>query len=1362
MNAGRIRGNVTVLVVTLATLIHGGNILGSTKTYEFVADQSTLIWYLGYTGWSIPHSIEGTFRLTVDFDAGLASFDQVNSFLTDARPPLHYPDLNLNGYSLDELFHMSELAGTVLSSSTARFTGQFDIEGTQVNIVIDISIVEDSVHLLGTCQCAEAGYDFDSFSLDAVALRCKDAYHVDKNGDDNNDGLSRETAFATIQKGIDTADAGDTVLIWPGLYNESINFKGRAITLKSAADAAIIEAPGADAVTFHAGEGPASVLKNFVIRNSGLAISLNYGSSPTISNLTIVDNDFGIAAYENSNPDISNCIFADNRDGNLFGCTARYSCGAGQPADEPIEGLVSHWKFDEGTGTTAYDSAGDNHGTIHGAQWTAGRFNNALDFDGNDGVDVEGSSGAASTLNIHDSDLTVSAWVKTRGTGGTIVARAKPLYITYRLFVDTDKAGINTYRQGSGHWVLSAEEALSANTWYHLVGVFDRTRDIGQVYINGIKEAEGPMTLDPVSNDATTKIGCLLLGQAESAFDGVIDEVMIFNRALSEQQIQQLYSDDQSEPVSHWKFDEGVGSIAYDSAGDNHGTIYGAQWTAGMAGGALDFDGFGDYVRVSDPTSLDLDTRYTVSAWIKTDTISAKNAIIVAYRDRVTPSVLFQLDRYGADMRFVVVDEAANTLVALYPGALLANSWYHVAGVRDGDSLKVFVNGVKGPTVYKAFGQIIPSLVTIGAIDCCARGVHAYFQGSIDEVVVFDGALSDQHIQQLYQGGSGGPGPGLDPLFADPNGGDYHLKSERGRYWPEHDIWVLDKVTSPCIDAGDPADDYSAEPAPNGSRINAGAYGGTASASRSEWTSSVDINGDGVVDVRDISIIADNWLRGAGPTPPPDDNVPPTPNPMTWASPPSALSATTISMTATTAADESGIQYYFECISGGGHNSDWRDEPTYTDSGLDPNTEYCYRVKARDKSASRNETGWSVTAWATTTAADQLVIDDFEDYNNHTPDRIFQWWLDGFGFGAPPPSPPPYYPGNGSGSIIGYPNPPFAEQMIVHAGSQSMPFCYNNNRVGMLKYSETNRTLTDPRNWTLAGAKTLSIWYRGYPASTGGYFYDPPTHAYTVGGAGTDIWDVPGRDGEFHDEFHFVYRTFTGAGAIQARVDSIQNTNDWAKAGLMIRDKLDADSVYSMVTLTPTQGLLWQYRMEAGGPGAMTQVGGITAPQWIRISRDVSGTVMAEYSDDGSTWTTIGTPLNIPMNTPMYIGLAVTSHSPAVTCQAVFSNVSFPNTTPGPTWASQDIGIQSNDPEKMYVAIANSNRTTAVVTNPDTAAAQAKSWTEWRIPLIQFSSQGVNLTDVNEVSLGFGTRGNATTPGGSGLVFFDDICLDRN
>jgi parallel beta-helix repeat protein/predicted outer membrane repeat protein len=145
--------------------------------------------------------------------------------------------------------------------------------------------------------------------------------------------------FHTIQMAINMAKDRQTVLVRPGVYSK-IDFMGKAITVAGTEGAAIIEAPwensrsgsgpigreDVDGVTFHTGEGSNSVLKHFIIRYCSTAISLNYGSSPTIRNLTIVDNDFGISAYENSNPDISNCIFFDNKEGDLFQCEARYSC----------------------------------------------------------------------------------------------------------------------------------------------------------------------------------------------------------------------------------------------------------------------------------------------------------------------------------------------------------------------------------------------------------------------------------------------------------------------------------------------------------------------------------------------------------------------------------------------------------------------------------------------------------------------------------------------------------------------------------------------------------------------------------------------------------------------------------------------------------------------------------------------------------------------------------------------------------------------------------------------------------------------------------------------------------------------------
>jgi len=105
---------------------------------------------------------------------------------------------------------------------------------------------------------------------------------------------------------------------------------------------------------------------------------------------------------------------------------------------------------------------------------------------------------------------------------------------------------------------------------------------------------------------------------------------------------------------------------------------------------------------------------------------------------------------------------------------------------------------------------------------------------------------------------------GNDPNFVDPSAGDYHLKSVRGRYWPEHHLWVLDTVSSPCIDAGDPNSLFDQEPQPNGGRINMGAYGGTAYASLSPEGGfgglEGDVNHDGVIDFMDLFALIDQWL----------------------------------------------------------------------------------------------------------------------------------------------------------------------------------------------------------------------------------------------------------------------------------------------------------------------------------------------------------------------------------------------------------------------------------------------------------------------------------------------------------------------
>jgi hypothetical protein len=169
-------------------------------------------------------------------------------------------------------------------------------------------------------------------------------FHVDgSKGSKFNTGLSRNNAFATIQDAVDEAIDGDTVMVWPGVYQESVFVIGKAITIQSADDAAVVMAPAHDpiAFTFQFAESLRCVLRNFVITNCGETAILCHSASPELTNLTIVDNHFGITAYEGASPIITNCILWNNAAGDLFSDLfqprAYYSClGELKPGDQDL------------------------------------------------------------------------------------------------------------------------------------------------------------------------------------------------------------------------------------------------------------------------------------------------------------------------------------------------------------------------------------------------------------------------------------------------------------------------------------------------------------------------------------------------------------------------------------------------------------------------------------------------------------------------------------------------------------------------------------------------------------------------------------------------------------------------------------------------------------------------------------------------------------------------------------------------------------------------------------------------------------------------------------------------------------------
>jgi uncharacterized protein (DUF2141 family) len=218
----------------------------------------------------------------------------------------------------------------------------------------------------------------------------------------------------------------------------------------------------------------------------------------------------------------------------------------------------------------------------------------------------------------------------------------------------------------------------------------------------------------------------------------------------------------------------------------------------------------------------------------------------------------------------------------------------------------------------------------------------------------------------------------------------------------------------------------------------------------------------------------------------------------------------------------------------------------------------------------------------------------------------------------------------------------------------------------------------------------------GAPAVAGSAGYLNGT--YTIRAAGTDIWGSA-------DQFHYVYRQMSGDGEVVARVASVGATHSWAKAGVMIRETLSADSAHAYALVSARNGYAFQRRAGAALQSTNTSGGTGAPPGWLRLVR-AGSTFTAYRSPDGVTWTAMGSDA-INMAATVYVGIAVTSHNPTAATTAIVDSFSVAETLPAP----------NKPPLVSLTAPANGSQYTAPATIAITASA---SDPEGRLAAVDF------------------------------------------
>ena len=441
-------------------------------------------------------------------------------------------------------------------------------------------------------------------------------------------------------------------------------------------------------------------------------------------------------------------------------------------------GLVGYWSMNEGTGTVAGDGSGNgNRGTLTGGPtWVDGKRGKALNFDGVDDYVNIGSDASLDQIGL--GARTVTAWINARSLGesnfGRIIDKSQGTAVGWLLYLCNSDSCVNGFRfnqttTGANNDIYDARNVLTFNKWIHVAFTYSGTVGTPAIfYIDGKSVTVSTRTTGDGSLDDDSANVATIGGNtpADRTFNGLIDEVRVYNRALSAGEIQTLYKSGAAKfapptdkgLVGYWSMNEGTGTVAGDGSGnENRGTLTGGPtWVDGKRGKALNFDGNDDLVNAGSATSLDQLPAITVSAWIYPRNVAAASDDVFSKRTAAGASGWkFGPSSTGAGRLSFVVDYDTDLNHTSNSNVISANVWQHIAISWDGSTsaanARIYINGVETTYAQTTNGTTnrvsdAANPLTIGAQ---SDGGNPY-NGLIDEVRIYNRALSAAEIQTLY------------------------------------------------------------------------------------------------------------------------------------------------------------------------------------------------------------------------------------------------------------------------------------------------------------------------------------------------------------------------------------------------------------------------------------------------------------------------------------------------------------------------------------------------------------------------------------------------------------------------------------